>query len=188
MIRDSSLRNVLGSINLSAEKGFCCRYIPTEHMTTGISGIGSKIEGGRYNAKSSFEVLYISDTMHTASLETGMIVIVNGRCIQIQHDSKILLSVSYDLRNILDLTDPKNQKILRTNEQELTGVWRMGQSPPTQRLGRIAYETCRISALKVPSARCPGAFNFAVFNDRVATPEKIKIIDSRKKLFGKLPS
>jgi RES domain-containing protein len=187
MHKDSRLKNILQSIDLWNEKGDCCRLIATAFLKKGISGIGSKIIGGRYNAQNSFEVLYLSDTIITASQEIEMVVFSGDRCIQIQHDSKILLSVSYELKNILDLTNPKIQKLLGTNEQELTGSWRGLQSAPTQKLGRIAYETQRISALKFPSAKRSGAFNFAIFNDRVASPEKIKIIDSKKKVFGRLP-
>lgn len=99
-----------------------------------------------------------------------------------------LISIDGVLNGILDLTDPLIQRRLGTNTTELAGPWLPMQSrslkgqappPPTQRLGRAAYESTAVVGFCYESARSLGQGGepayygkaIAVFIDRLANDQ-----------------
>lgn len=69
---------------------------------------------------------------------------------------------------ILDLMDPARRRQLRTNLQELTGLWVLEPYPATQRLGQAAYDSNRIVAIRYPSSLGEELEpNLVVFVDRL---------------------
>lgn len=89
----------------------------------------------------------------------------------------VLFAVEGFLEKVLDLTEPAIQSRLGTSLAELTGDWRFSQAlhsrgegplPPTQLLGKLAYESERIGAIRYHSAKNTGqGFGFVVFSDRL---------------------
>jgi thioesterase domain-containing protein len=73
--------------------------------------------------------------------------------------------------HVLDLTQPSNQKLLGTTTQELTGSWLLEKNSPTQRLGRAAYASRRIHAIKYPSSKSTKRIqaNLVVFLNRMVS-------------------
>ena len=82
-----------------------------------------------------------------------------------------MVKVDGTVENVLDLMDSRIWKQLATSWQELTGLWRSSFDeplPPTQLLGRMAYETEKIFGIRYHSAKNPGkGFNLIVFPDRL---------------------
>lgn len=79
----------------------------------------------------------------------------------------VIISVDGILDNVLDLTNPASLAALGTNVQEMTGNWVTIQQPPTQVLGRLAYDSGRITGIKYASAKNPGGLNLVVFSERI---------------------
>ena len=72
---------------------------------------------------------------------------------------------------VLDLTgNEKNLELLGTTYQDLTGSWMYDDDPPTQRLGRAAYDSAKIVAIRYPSGKWRGETlqrNLVVFRNRL---------------------
>ena len=75
---------------------------------------------------------------------------------------------------VLDLTQDHVQDVLGTNLQELTGEWKAmnarGLDAPTQRLGRVAFHSGRVQAIRYPSKLQPHRANMLLFKDRIGAP------------------
>ena len=81
----------------------------------------------------------------------------------------MIATVDGILNNLLDLTDSATLTALGTTAQEMTGTWVTTPHPPTQLLGRMAYDSGRIAGIKYASTKRPGGLNLVVFPDRIAT-------------------
>lgn len=110
-----------------------------------------------------------------------------------------LFAVEGFLERVLDLTDPGVQKRLGTSLAELTGDWRYSQAlhlrgeaplPPTQLLGKVAYDSGRITAMKFHSAKRVGeGWGFVVFSDRLSKGRAsyLEVYDPGKLIRQNLP-
>jgi len=100
---------------------------------------------------------------------------------------------------VLDLTAARNQERLGTSLSELTGEWRYTQArhfrgegplPPTQLLGKAAYETERITGLLYRSARDTfDGLGLMIFPDRLRRGRVnfLSVFDPRERLSQRLP-
>ena len=93
------------------------------------------------------------------------------------------------LNNLLDLNDATTLAALGTTAQEMTGTWAATPHPPTQLLGRRAYDSGRIAGIKYASAKHPGGINVVVFPDRisVAAGNYLEVYDPHGHLAQRLP-
>lgn len=103
------------------------------------------------------------------------------------------------LEKILDLVDLRVQNRLNTSVTELTGDWRYSQSlyrngigelPPTQLLGKLAYESGKINGIRYHSARRPGrGFGYVVFADQLVPggASFLDVYDPHDKIRQRLP-
>jgi RES domain-containing protein len=84
----------------------------------------------------------------------------------------VLVTVEGVLTNIVDLTDETVRKKFGVDFQTLTGDWTYAQAggdlPPTQTLGRAAFDQGQIVGLKHPSSKNRAGFGVVVFATRVA--------------------
>lgn len=179
MLPDTQLQRILNEIlnqNLifSDNQNGRCRAVSLKRRGQPLSGIGSYITGGRFNQREKFQVLYIADSEETARLEfRNLFKDPEGNLIQNSHRPCVPFVIHYQLESILDLNDLQIQQTLQTNCQELTGLWDWlslnltARIAPTQELGRVAFDSCQIQALRVPSAAHPGSYNLAIFPDRL---------------------
>jgi hypothetical protein len=97
------------------------------------------------------------------------------------------------------VTSPEAWDHLRTSESELTGNWRNGEGrylrgdgllPPTQLLGKVAYESHRVFGICYPSAKNTGrAVNLVVFPDRLQKggTSYLQTLDLKGVLRARLP-
>jgi RES domain len=189
VLPESDLRRVVPALPLISEGGPWTRvlgYHLLQGPPPGSSGPpqplwpgGPILTGARFNLKGTFGGVYLASDPLTALKEVDAIL---GR--QTLPSSTILtppwtvFAVEGTLERLLDLTDLKVQARLGTSFPELIGEWRIQQSrhlrgggplPPTQLLGRVAYDTGRILGMKFDSAKNPGeGFNVVVFPDRLS--------------------
>ncbi len=130
-------------------------------------GGAAKIAGARFTAAGSFDSIYLAHDPVTAFIEVSALVLLPGGPVPVRTAPWVVISVDGILGNLLDLTNGATLSALGTNEQEMTGAWVATKNPPTQLLGRLAYESGRIAGIKYASAKHPGGLNLVVFPDRI---------------------
>lgn len=193
MLAGQQLGTTLATLPIKPEQSTTYRLVPLRFQNTLLSAVGSFLKGGRYNIAQTFEVLYTSGSPITALKELNFLVKTSSGIVAFPGEPLILLSLSYSLQSILDLTDPNHQNILGTNLQELTGDFlrlnAQGQIAPTQELGAVAYNLQTIQALKVPSASDldPDSYNLVIFPDRLAPNSFIQVYDPSGTIQARLP-
>jgi len=208
MLDEQHLRRVIANINPislsgTAYRDIALRYLikKIENLNTidsskALSAIGSFKRGGRYNLEKVFEVLYLSNNPVNALLEVEAL---RETAIGLQGVAKpphLLLSVQYELENVIDLTHSATHQILGTSLVELKAAWKNpnndGINAPTQILGKVLYELKNIEAIKVPSAYVDGAYNLNIFPDRLMDESFVQVydqkIDGQKIIDAQLPS
>lgn len=187
----NSLTHQLKALPASVFTGVAYRLIHARYAETALSSIGSLRNGGRYNPRRAFEVLYLADSPITALQEVEALVRTRTGLFPVKGPPRLLLSVEVTLRAVLDLTQADVQQALGTNLQELTGSWVAVNDQeavaPTQQLGCACFEVGTIEALKVPSVRDPRAFNLAVFPDRLGEGSSLRVFDDSGIINARLP-
>jgi hypothetical protein len=88
-----------------------------------------------------FRILYLGETHQVAVHEVGALLGDPNAPVSNPKGSWAILSLSVVLDQVVDLTDSTQQRIIRTNQSELTGnrVNYAGVSP-TQHLGEALYD------------------------------------------------
>jgi RES domain-containing protein len=135
------------------------------------SARGSRIVGGRYNFKGTYEVLYLScDPAHC--LEETLKSHRSTKSSVATALPRTVVAFRVSLSRVLDLTDTRQRRRLGISNSVLVGTdWVRYQDvdqreAPTQRIGRLAREA-GFEAILVPSAAVPGGKNLNIFPDRV---------------------
>jgi hypothetical protein len=81
--------------------------------------------------------------------------------------SWVLMSLHVRLHNVADLSDPGQQRLISTNEQELTGVWANNPAAaPTQKLGAALHAIPDLEGFIFPSSK-EGSRNLAIFMEKL---------------------
>lgn len=173
MLTEKELERAIAKLPLLPfQEGTTFRLVHIKYWQEPMSSIGSLRVGGRYNIKDSFTALYTANTPITALRELRFLIETPVGLIPSKGDPYVLLSIDYQLRGILDLTNFTTQQALGTNLQELTGVWLpqqlQNQDIPTQLLGWTAYSSQKIEALKVPCTLDSQAYNLVIFSDKLS--------------------
>jgi RES domain-containing protein len=155
-------------------------------------GIGSIKNGGRYNKPNGFEVIYLAEDPITALAEVMLVFRLNSPSIgKIKGPPMVHIAVDGILDSALDLTGSVIQEALATSQQELTGAWLWEQAntgeAPTQRLGRIAFESERICGLRYPSSKNAGGVCVAVFPERLTRNSYMEVFDPFDNLAQRIP-
>jgi RES domain-containing protein len=176
---DATLTTALQIIAPSEFHGYAYRIIDDEFRTDPLSGIGSVIKGGRYNAPGIFEALYSSDSRITALYEIDALFGNDD----VPHSPELMLTLDVRLSRVLDLADNALRDALGATLEELLAPYIQDQllsgEAPTQRLGRLAFRSKNFSALRVPSAARPAARNVVIFPARFAPNEQVRLYDER---------
>ena len=154
-------------------------------------------DGARFTPKGEFGSIYLASEPVTALKEVAALFDDIG---PIRTQPWVIFAVEGFLESVLDLTDPSVRKRLGVSLAELTGDWRFSQElyltgdgplPPTQLLGRIAYETGRFVAIKYPSAKnVREGCGYAVFADRLTSGQAsfLEVYDPHRLIRQHLPS
>lgn len=176
---DAPLATELERIAPSEFHGYTYRIIDDEFRTDPLSGIGSVIKGGRYNAPGLFEALYSSDSRITALYEIDALF----GDVDVPHSPELMLTLDVRLSRVLDLTDNTLRDALGATLEELLAPYLQDQlvsgEAATQQLGRLAFASKKFSALRVPSAARPEARNLVIFPARFASNEQVRLYDER---------
>lgn len=175
MLPENELRNTLLDLALVSESGPWIRAVKSEHLQrrTPLWSRGPLEHGARFVPKGGFEALHLTSDPQTARLEVeAMFLNSLGNTVPGDREADWdLVRVEGTVENVLDLMDSRIWKRLATSWQELTGLWRWSFDeplPPTQLLGRVAYEARKIFGIRYHSAKNPGkGFNLVVFPDRL---------------------
>jgi RES domain-containing protein len=151
---------------------------------------GSVLSGARFTPVGSFSTLYLASDFATAQTETGSVfshaALANTT---IATEPVVTFAVDGVLTDVIDFHDPTAQALAGTTTSELTGSWQLATPAPTQELGRAAFDSGVITALKYPSSKRVGGWGLAVFVDRLTlnTVNFIEIVDKTLKLKQRLP-
>ena len=151
--------------------------------------------GARFTPLGGFKSIYLASDPVTA-LHEARAIFGKGT---IRTPPWTVFAVEGAMHRVLDLTDADVQKRLGTNRQELTGRWRPmqgkhqigeGDLPPTQLLGKAAYEMGTIFGIRYCSAENDETgVNLVVFADRLTPggPNFLKVFDPSGLLRQELP-
>jgi RES domain-containing protein len=180
VISQHRLERLLSSLAGSAQRGTSFRSIDLHWLLQGtpLSAIGSRIRGGRYNRKGAFEAFYIANTQETALYETEAIFKFAGVVVGVRQPPRVMLSLEYNLHDIVDLRTPTALATLGVTIDDLKQPWKLAQAEDrpvlTQRIGAAA-RAVDIEALLVPSARVDAGANLVVFPDRLRKGSSIDL-------------
>ena len=177
MLPPAPLAAALRAVKLASAHGPWSRAVGYRYLTgppPGLSGPpqplwggAAKLAGARFTPKGGFESLYLADDPITAFIEVSALVVLPGGPTPVRTAPWVIVSVDGTLHNLLDLTDISTLAELGATEEEMTGAWVALESPPTQALGRAAYDSGRISGIKYKSAKRPGGINIVVFPEKL---------------------
>jgi len=184
VLLSSELQNIVLGLALIPVHGPWSRAIKFEYLQQAppqpLWAGGSAEYGARFVPKGGCDSVHLASDPVTALLEVEAIFATAAGEVVVPKSSPpwTFVTVEGVVENVLDLTDAELYKRLDTNESELTGNWRNGQDrylrgeesslPPTQRLGKVVYETQRAFGIRYPSAKNTGkGVNVVVFPDRL---------------------
>jgi RES domain-containing protein len=200
MLPEPELRRALAEIPAVPLHGPFNRFVAFEALVSPLKhgwpprplwGIGSIKNGGRYNRPERFEVIYLAEDPITALAEVNLVFRPSPELGKIKGPPVVLISVDGILPNVLDITSAAAQSALCTSHQELTGDWLWQQASTgeasTQLLGRIGFESKRLSGLRYPSSKNPGGICVAVFADRLGADSYLEVFDPFDHLAQRIP-
>ena len=130
-------------------------------------GGAAKIAGARFTPQGGFDSIYLAHDPITAFIEVSALILLPNGPVPVCTPPWVIVTVDGIMNNLLDLTDAATLAALGTTAQEMTGTWVTTPHPPTQLLGRMAYDSDRIAGIKYASAKHPGGLNLVVFPDRI---------------------
>ncbi len=155
-----------------------------------LSGEGSFRYGGRWNAPGSFRAVYGSTVDAVAVAESR----ANAEYARMPYPlptPRLLVTIEFDLRDVLDLSEEGAAARLGLDWDELAREdWRQRQATDyeseTQAIGRALFDS-GANALLAPSARVPDGINIVYFPEnrwregeaRVCEPEALGRIRGR---------
>lgn len=148
-----------------------------------LTGLGAKVNGGRWNAPGTFAAVYASTRAEVAVSED----LAQQRYFRFRDSDALpctLIGLEVRLQSVLDLSDGRVRKALGvTRSQLLDDTWRTTKKHEslTQAIGRLAFEA-EFEALIVPSSAALGATNLVVFPGNVVPPLGFVRIVHRDKL------
>jgi RES domain-containing protein len=147
-----------------------------------LTGVGSRVAGGRWNPLGAFRTVYLSLTAETAVAEyLGQYAEVGFEAARLT--PFVVIGVEARLRRVLDLTAaPVRRSLGVTLARLLDDDWKAAQDAGgealTQAIGRLACQE-EFDGLVVPSAARRGAGNLVVFPANLLPPEAyLRIVNS----------
>ena len=121
----------------------------------------------------SFQFLYLGETHQVAIHEVGALLGDPNAPVSNPKGSWAILSLSVVLDQVVDLTDSTQQRIIRTNQSELTGNWvNYAGVSPTQHLGEALYHLPGLVGFIFGSSKVP-ANCLAIFPDKLSARSSV---------------
>ena len=167
----------LAAARLASAHGPWSRAVEYRHLLGAPPGLtgppqplwggAAKIAGARFTPQGGFDSIYLAHDPITAFIEVSALILLPNGPVPVCTPPWVIVTVDGIMNNLLDLTDAATLAALGTTAQEMTGTWVTTPHPPTQLLGRMAYDSDRIAGIKYASAKHPGGLNLVVFPDRI---------------------
>ena len=144
----------------------------TEHSRTGPSRFS---EADRKNPGN--RIAYFGQTHQVVLHEVSALFGKSSDPLPNPKGSWLILCLDLVLDNVVDLSHPDNQELLKTNHQELTGNWDNPMNEvPTQLLGRELYQLTDLEGFIYPSSRVDGVC-LAIFPDKLGPRSSISFFN-----------
>jgi RES domain-containing protein len=159
---------VIASLPRIPYRGYAFRHM-SPHFDP-RSGEGAKKQGGRFNPPGSFATVYLAPTLTTVAAELFRL----GKRHSVGAEGLLprdIYRYSLDLQDVIDLTDPENEKLLGIDRAMLTD----DNTDPTQLLGNSAFSLGTQAIVGYSAAEKDGLI-IAVF------PENLRGCDLRPEL------
>ena len=164
-------------------QGTAYRVTTLDYPRTILSGQGSFLFGGRWNAPNSFRAVYGS-TIDTVAVAESR---ANAEYAGISYPfrtPRLLVAVEFNLEKVIDLTAAQNCRALRISLDEFGREdWRKmqeeGSESLTQAFGRAAFDG-GVGAILAPSARVVGGINIVYFPSNKGREDKATVCESEK--------
>lgn len=176
----SSYREIKKALKDLSDKGkpysaVCYRCTEPKFADQITSGVGSQINGGRWNPQNSFPTVYLCETVEAALQE----YLARARRMKLPDRKSlpmVMAWVEVKTVNLLDITDDHNADIIHRFLASEQIHWRAVQGrreAVSQAIGRAIKEIC-FSGLIVPSQALPGARNIVIFPDKLTDSDFLK--------------
>jgi RES domain-containing protein len=178
---DRLLRGMLRCASLAGPwRGVAYRAVAPRYADSGdlLSGRGSQLHGGRWNAPGTFSAIYGSLTPETAMAE----VFSSFRAFNIpiyRALPRTFLALDVQLQRVLDLTKGLVRRHLgvsrrRMVEEEWRRLQNRGREALTQAIGRAAHDA-GLEALRVPCAAVADGSNLVIFSAKLAAASRLAL-------------
>jgi hypothetical protein len=162
-----------GCVNLvlRPQTGPWFRALNLRHWRTRLSTDQSRTTRSRFSDASLnaplYRVLYLGENHQVAIYEVGALLGNPNAPLSSPKGSWVLMSLQVTLYHVADLCDLSQQKLISTNDQELTGSWANSSgAAPTQQLGAALYAVPLLEGFVFPSSKV-GSRNLAIFPDKL---------------------
>lgn len=158
-------------LSLRPLTGHWFRAVNLRHWNNRLSTSHTKTTRSWFSAATPasplYRILYLGENHQVAIYEVGALLGDPDAPISNPNGSWVLMSIDIRLDNVVDLSDPIQQKIISTNNQELTGIWvDHSGAAPTQQLGARLERIPDLEGLIFPSSKS-GSRNLVIFPDKL---------------------
>jgi hypothetical protein len=158
-------------LSLRPRTGTWSRALNLRHWKTRLSTVHSTVSRSRFSNASAtaplYRILYLGENHQVAIYEVGALLGDPNAPLSSPKGSWVLMSVQVTLYHVADLCDPTQQRLISTNDQELTGKWANSSgAAPTQQLGKALYAIPLLEGFVFPSSKV-GSRNLAIFPDKL---------------------
>lgn len=158
-------------LSLHPLTGHWFRALNLKHWKTRLLTDHTRFVRSRFSSATSasplYRILYLGENHQVAIYEVGALLGDPTAPLSSPRGSWALMSLHVRLYNVADLSDPDQQKLISTNDQELTGVWANNPgAAPTQKLGAALHAIPSLEGFIFPSSKA-GSCNLAVFMDKL---------------------
>jgi RES domain-containing protein len=145
-----------------------------------IAGVGSLLTGGRWTPPGAFRAVYAS-LGETVALEEARQQNMRQSAPAWMALPLVVTAIDVDLEPVRDLTSGRVRRaLLVSRERMLAEPWwavqDQGREALTQAIGRLARDQGFV-ALLVPAAVRPSAANVVIYPDRLATTNRMAIVN-----------
>jgi hypothetical protein len=180
-------------LTLSPVSGVWFRTVELQYLEASLATAHNREKPSRFcggmDALTPFEILYLSETQLVAHFEVGSLLgdpWDPARVVSAPGRAWADINVAVRLQFVADLTQPGEQRLLRTTAQELTGDWRghylrqidspipepVGRAP-TQELGEALYNLAGVEGFLSVSEKLPTHRNLNVFPAKLQAGSRI---------------
>jgi hypothetical protein len=166
-----------GKLSLHPLTGHWFRALNLKHWKARLLSDHTRSSRSRFSsgtlASPLYRILYLGENHQVAIYEVGALLGDPIAPLSSPKGSWALMSLHVQLYNVADLSDPGQQKLISTNDQELTGVWVNDPvAAPTQKLGAALHANPALEGFIFPSSKARSR-NLAIFMDKLDKRSKI---------------